>query len=147
MDGYTGWEVGGPNCPVILHEMFLYATEQGQKEVEWMICQGHQPSLPKLDLKADISAVQLVGPKTSKEEFRALYNEVNTLRRLSGSSPWELEWMEELAAEIVSSLKDHLGWKGDEPLQRMEEPGLADVQPPRRKPPGGAFLLRGTSLR
>ena len=66
--------------------------------------------------KTDVSAVKLVGPQTSKEEFRALYYEVYKLRRLPGSPPWGLEWMEELATEIVSSLKDHLGWKGGEPL-------------------------------
>ena len=43
--------------------------------------------------------------------------------------------MEELAAKIVSSLKDHLGQKGDEPLRRMEEPGPTDVWPPRSKTP------------
>ena len=43
--------------------------------------------------------------------------------------------MEELAAEVVSSLKDHLGQKGDEPLWRMEEPGPTDVCPPRSKTP------------
>ena len=43
--------------------------------------------------------------------------------------------MEELATEIVSSLKDCLGWKKGKPLQGIEEPGLADVQPPRSKTP------------
>ena len=43
--------------------------------------------------------------------------------------------MEELATEIVSSLKDCLEWKGGEPLQSMEEPGLADVWPSRSKTP------------
>ena len=41
--------------------------------------------------------------------------------------------MEELAPKIVSSLKDCLGQKGDEPLHRMEEPGPADVWPLRSK--------------
>ena len=36
--------------------------------------------------------------------------------------------MEELATEIVSSLKDCLQQKGDEPLWRIEEPGPTDVQ-------------------
>ena len=35
----------------------------------------------------------------------------------------------------VSSLEDHLGWKGDEPSWRMEESGLTDVQPLRSKTP------------
>ena len=81
-----------------------------------MVCQGCIHSLPKLDPKADVSAIQLVGPQTSKEEFRALYYEVYKLRRLPGSPLWGLEQMEELATEIVSSLKDHLGQKGGKPL-------------------------------
>ena len=40
LDGYAGWDERSPNHPVILHEMFQYATEQGQKEVEWMIHWG-----------------------------------------------------------------------------------------------------------
>ena len=85
LDGYAGWEVGSPYCPIILHKMFQYAMEQGQKEAEWMICWGCWHSLLKLDPKADISAIQLVGLQTSKEEFRALYYEVFKLRRLPGS--------------------------------------------------------------
>ena len=34
LDGYAGWEVGSPHCPIILHEMFQQAVEQGQKEAE-----------------------------------------------------------------------------------------------------------------
>ena len=147
LDGYAGWREGSNYCPIILHKMFQHAMEQGQKEAEQMICQGHQHSLPRLDPKAGVSAIQLVGPQTSKEEFRALYYEVYKLRRLPGSPPWELEWMEELATKIISSLKDHLGLKGDEPLWRMEEPGLTDVWPLRSKTPrregGGTLLLRG----
>ena len=100
-----------------------------------MICQGHQHGLLRLDPKVDVSAIQLVGPQTSKGEFRALYYEVYKIRRLLGSPPWELERMEELAIEIVSPLKDNLGQKGGEPLQRMGEPGPADIWPPRSKTP------------
>ena len=137
LDGYAGWGEGSSHQPVILPKIFQYTAEQGQKEVEWMICQGHQHGLPKLDPKADVSAIQLVRPQTSKEEFRALYYKVNKLRRLPGSPLWEPEWMEEIATEIVSSLKGHLGWKGDGPLQRMEEPGLTDIWPLRSKTPVG----------
>ena len=84
LDGYAGWGEGSPHCPIILHEMFQYTTEQGWKEVKWMIDWGHRHGLPKLDLKADVSAIKLVGPQTSKE-FRALYYEVYKLRRLPGS--------------------------------------------------------------
>ena len=91
LEGHARWEVGSPHHPIILHEMFQHAEEQGWKEAECMICQGCQHSLPKLDLKADVSAVQLVGPQTSKEEFRALYYEVYKLRRLPGSPLGEPE--------------------------------------------------------
>ena len=91
LEGHGGWEVGRPHCPVILHEMFQHATEQGQKKAEHMICWGHQHSLPKLDPKADVSTIQLVEPQNSKEEFRALYYEVYKLRRLPGSPLGEPE--------------------------------------------------------
>ena len=100
-----------------------------------MVCQGCQHSLLKLDPKADVSAIRFVGPQTSKEEFRALYYKVYKLQRLPGSPLWGLECMEELAAKIVSSLKDPLEQKGGKPLQRIEEPGPADIQPPRSKTP------------
>ena len=85
LEGQAGWEVDNPHCPIILHEMFQHAMEQGHKEAECMFHQGHQHGLPKLDPKADISAVQLVGPQTNREEFRALYYNVYGLQRLPGS--------------------------------------------------------------
>ena len=79
-----------------------------------------------------------------------MYYGVYKLRRLPGSPLWGLEGIEELAAEIVSSLKDYLGQKEGKPLQGIGEPGPADVQPPRSKTPGGEGgtpLLRGTLSR
>ena len=150
LDVYAGWEVGSPHSPINLHEMFQYATEQGWKEAGGMVCQGHWHSLPKLDPQADVSVIWLVGPQTSKEEFRALYYEVYKLRRLPASPLWGLQWMEELATEMVSFLKDCLGQKKGKSPQGIEEPGPADIWPPRSKPlggRGGTFLLRGTLLR
>ena len=60
----------------------------------------------------DISAVQLVGPQTRREEFKYLYYEVYKLQRLPGPPPGEPHWMEELTAEVVSSLEEQLGQKG-----------------------------------
>ena len=73
-----------------------------------MIHQGYQHALQSLDPKEDISAVKLVGPQTSREEFKSLYYEVYNLWRLLGSPPRELE----LVAEVVSSLEDCLGGRG-----------------------------------
>ena len=135
LDGYAGWEVGSPHHPVILHELFPHAAEQGQKEVECMICWGCQHRLPKLDPQVDVSAIQLVGPQTNEEDFGALYHEVYKLRRLQGSPPWGLGQMKELATEIMSSLEDCLEQKEGKSLSRIEEPGLADIWSPRSKTP------------
>ena len=150
LEGQAGWEIDSPHCPIIMHEMFQHAMEQGQKEVECMIQQGCQHGLPKLDPKADASAIWLVGPQTSREEFKSLYYEVYKLWRLPGSPPGELEWIEELVTEMVSSLENCLGWKGGKPPQTMEEPDPIDIQPPRNKTPrrgGGTHSQKGASLR
>ena len=68
--------------------MFQDAVDQGWKEAEQMVHQGHRHGLPKLDLQADVSAIQLVGLQTSEEDFRALYYKVYKLRRLPGSPLW-----------------------------------------------------------
>ena len=70
-----------------------------------MVCQGCQQELPQLDPEADVSAIQLVGPQTSKEEIQSLYFEVYKQQRLPGSPPRGLELIE----EVVSSFKDHQG--------------------------------------
>ena len=135
LEGQARWEVDSSHHPIILHEMIQHAMEQGQKKVEHMICQGCQHGLLKLDPKADISAIQLVGPQTSREELKSLYYEVYKLQRLPGSPPGEPEWIEELTAEVVFSLEDHLQWKGGEPPWMMEEPGPIDIWSPRSKTP------------
>ena len=109
LEGQAGWEVDSPHHPIILHEMFQHTTEQGWKEEEHMICQGYQQGLPKLDPKVDISAVWLVGPQTSREEFKSLYYEVYKLWWLLASPPGQSEWIEELVVEVVSSLEGCLG--------------------------------------
>ena len=38
LDEYPIWELGAPHQSVILYEMFLHATKQGQKEAERFIC-------------------------------------------------------------------------------------------------------------
>ena len=37
LEGQAGWEIDSPHFPIIMHEMFQYAAEQGQKEMECMI--------------------------------------------------------------------------------------------------------------
>ena len=56
LNEYPRWELGAPHQSIILHEMFLHAAKQGQKEAERFVCQGHWGSLPRPDLEADQSA-------------------------------------------------------------------------------------------
>ena len=58
-----------------------------------MVHGGHQQGLPKLDLEADLSAIQLVSPKTTKEEIISLYLKVYKQQRLLGSLQREPELM------------------------------------------------------
>ena len=117
---------------MMLYEMFQQTADQGQKEAEQMICRGCQQELPKLDPKADISAIQLVGPQTTKEEIQSLYLEVYKQQRLPGSPLRELELME----EVVSSFEDCQGWKEKEASGTIVRPQLTDVQSPRSRTPG-----------
>ena len=108
-----------------------------------------QHGLLKLDPKADISAIQLVGPQTSREDFKSLYYEVYKLWRLPGSPPGEPEWIEELIVEVVSSQEDCLEQKGGKSPWMMEEPDLVDTWPPRNKTPRrgrGMSPGKGSSL-
>ena len=88
---------------------------KGGKEVERIIHQGCQQNLPPLNPKAGIPAIQLVGPETSKEELHKLYLEVYKLHRLPGSPPGEPVLLE----EVLSSLEDHQGQKGEKTSAAM----------------------------
>ena len=95
------WAEDSSNCLTILHEMFLHAASEGQKEVEWYICQGIWWQMPQLNPEADISAIQLVWPKTSQEELLNIYFEVYKLCRLPGSPPGELAILKEISAALL----------------------------------------------
>ena len=131
LEGQARWEADSPHHLILLHEMFQHASEQGQKDAECMICQGCQHGLLQLDPKAEVSAIQLVGPHTRREEFISLYYEVYKLWRLLGSPAREPE----LVAEVLSSLEDHQGQKGSGMLWVTGEPNPTDVWPPRSRTP------------
>ena len=127
LNEYQCWEAGVLHCPLILQEMFLQATHLGWKEAEWMICQGHWHGLPHLDPQVDISAIQLVVYQTTKEEIRDFYHQVYKLRRLLGSSPCGPEQVHEFTRDVVSSLKNHLRWRGGKQPRGHEEPEPTDM--------------------
>ena len=59
LEGQTRWEADSPHHLMMLHEMFQHAADQGWKEAEHMVHQGHQHELPKVDPEANLSAIHL----------------------------------------------------------------------------------------
>ena len=112
------WAEQSLHCMVILHEMFWQAAAKGQKEAKWIICLGCQQNMPQLNPEAGAPTIQLVGPKTSKEELQELYLEVYKLHRLPGSPPGEPVLLE----EVLSSLEDYQGQKAEEAPTAMARP-------------------------
>ena len=88
LDEYLWWEASGLQCPFILQGMFMHAETMGQKEREWAIHQGHWQALPRLDTKADVPAIQVMGFKTTWREIWEIYNDVYQLKRLPGPTMW-----------------------------------------------------------
>ena len=97
-----------------------------------MVCQGHWQELPKLDLEADLSAIQLVGPKTTKEEIVSLYIKVYKQQRLPGSPPTEPELIE----EVVSFFEGCQGQKEERTPSVTARSHSVDTQPSKSRVPG-----------
>ena len=121
LDEYPQWRAGSPQCLVILQGMFACAKVAGWKGYEWVIHCGHRQSYPWLDAKVEVSAIQLVGFKTTRERIWELYNNVYQLRRSPGPPPHGPECTEELVQEICTSLGEQL-WQRWGSAQLMEEP-------------------------
>ena len=121
LDEYPRWKASCSQCPVILQRMFSHAQMAGQKELEWAICHGHWQSCPGLDARVEVTAVQLVGFKTTRDEIWELYNNVSQLKRSPGPLPYGPEQTEELVQEICTSLKEQMQWRWGS-AQPKEEP-------------------------
>ena len=98
LEAQEQWAKDSPHCFIILHEMFLHASYEGQKEVEQVVCWGHQQHMPQLDPEAGIPAIQLVHLEIDREQLLELYLEVYKLQRLPGSPPGELAILEEISS-------------------------------------------------
>ena len=110
LDEYPRWKLGAPHWSVILHEMFLQAAEQGWKEAERLICQGHCGSVSRPDLEADQSTMELMGYRTSHKEIWDIYHSVYLLKRSPGLPPCGSQWRREAIHDILSSLRSQLHW-------------------------------------
>ena len=119
-----------PHHLMMVYKMFHHTTYEGWKEAEWMVHRGCQMELPKLNPKADLSAIQLVSPHTSKEELQSLYLEVYKQQRLPRLPPGEPELME----KVVSSFDDCQGQRQRRTLETMAWYWSTSIWPPKNCP-------------
>ena len=122
LDEYPLWDVRGPHFPFILQRMFLHATKSRQKEAEMLICHCCQHGLPRLDPKANVPTVQLMGYWTSREEIGELFYQVYMLKRLPRPPPCGPEQSQEVMQDILSSLKDCLWQRRGDQVEENEGP-------------------------
>ena len=119
LEAQKQWAKDSPHHLIILHEMFLHATSEGQKEAEQVVCWGHQQHMPQLDPEAGIPAIQLVHPETDREQLLELYLEVYKLHRLPSSPPGELAILEEISSVLPCHPPEE---KGTPSTQRPPSP-------------------------
>ena len=108
LDEYPQWELGTPHRSIILHEIFLYATERGQKEAEPMVHWGCQGSMYNPDSMVDQSIMELVGYHTSPKEIRDIYQSIFLLQRTPGLPSCRDQLRRKAIQDILSSLKSQL---------------------------------------
>ena len=86
--------------------------------------------MPQLNSKADISAVQLVQPETSREELLDIYLEVYKLHRLPGSLPGEPAILEEVSAAVSGHAQEK-----EETPSAGRQPSHEDFHPSQMQKP------------
>ena len=100
LEAQKQWVKDSPHHLIILHEMFLHAESQGQKEAEQVVCQGRQQHMPQLDPEVRTPAIQLVHLDIKREQLLDLYWDVYKLHRLPGSPLGELAILEEISSTL-----------------------------------------------
>ena len=131
LEGQERLEADSPHHLMVLHDMFQHALQQGQREAECMVYRGHCQGLPKLVPEVDISAIQLVGPQTSRKEIKSLYYKVYKLWSLPGSPPREPELVE----KVMASLEDCQWQERDKMTQMVGKCNPTEVWPPGSRTP------------
>ena len=108
LDEYPQRDLGTLHRPVILHEMFLHATDRGWKETERMCRRGCQSSVREPDPVMDQSALQLIGYHTLQMELRDVYHSIYLLNRAPGFPSCGVAQRRKVIQEILSSLQERL---------------------------------------
>ena len=121
LDEYPRWEPLRFHCSFLLHQMFTHTMATGQKEHDWGICWGWQQPLPGSDLSAEQYTIELIGPRSTQEEIRGVYNDMYQLWRSPSKSPCNAEMEESICQEILDSVRECLQHRQDQ-AQPEERP-------------------------
>ena len=92
------------------------------KEHDCAIHWGCWQPLPEQDLRVEVPAIELVGPRFTWGEVQGVYNEVYQLKRAPGVNPCDAEMVENIHKAILNSVEEHLQHRW-ECTQPEEEPG------------------------
>ena len=79
------------------------------------------------------STMGLIGPITSRNEIRKIYNKVYQLKRAPGVNPCDMETVGNICQEILDSIKEYLCHREDH-AQPTEEPGQRSTSTSRPDP-------------
>ena len=127
LDEWSRWEPGRYHCPFLIYQMFAHTMVTGQKEYDQAIYWGQQLPLPEQDPSTKPSAIELIGPRSTREEIRGAYNNVYQLLRSPGESPCDAEMEERVHQEILDFVKEYLQHRWD-CAQLEEEPSQTHRQ-------------------
>ena len=108
LDEYPSWGPHRLHFPFLIYWMFAHTVATGQKEYDCAICWGWQQPLPEWDLSAEPSAVELIGPRSTREQIRGVYNDMYQLQRSPGKCPCDVVMEERTCHEILDSIKECL---------------------------------------
>ena len=130
LDKYPRWEPCGLHHPFVKYQMFAHAVVTRKKEYDWAIHWGQPQPLPKWDLSAEPSTIELIDLRSTREEIREVYNDVYQLWRSPGKSLCNAETEERTCQDILDSVKECLQCRIT-PSQRRDQDRVLLVIPGR----------------
>ena len=96
--------------------MFSHAVATGRKQYDQAI--HWQQPLPEQDLSVEPSTVELIGPRSTREDIRGVYNDIYQLWRSPSKSPCDGETEENIHQKNLNSIKECL-WRDAQPEERL----------------------------
>ena len=105
------WAQCGLHHEYMCQQMFLHATATGQSEHECTIHQRQREPLPKWDIGAEPTAMELVGPNLTCQDIEDLYQDVYQLQRLPRRGQCEEATKVHLCKEVIDLIKENLQLK------------------------------------